>query len=199
MAHWLKVTKGIVRVVSIIVGIAFLINSLNGIASSVSLLDGESITQREIQPGDFEVNWDNQSVSVGMNINNTGAYDLEGIIVRIRFLINYDGVNYSILDVKSTDINESIPETGQTIKSGELKAISLKSSEETFDVTDFVVAAAAGGALNATNWDLKALLEEENSPFLAFMLLDFSVDYAFKQYEFDLQMKFETDAILEGL
>ena len=199
MAHWLKVTKGIVRVVSIIVGIAFLINSLNGIASSVSLLDGESITQREIQPGDFEVNWDNQSVSVGMNINNTGAYDLEGIIVRIRFLINYEGVNYSILDVKSTDINESIPETGQTIKSGELKAISLKSSEETFDVTDFVVAAAAGGALNATNWDLKALLEEENSPFLAFMLLDFSVDYAFKQYEFDLQMKFETDAILEGL
>ena len=199
MAHWLKVTKGIVRAASIIIGIAFLVNTLTGISSSVSLLDGEAITNREIQPGDFEVNWDNQSVSVGMNINNTGAYDLEGIIVRIRFIINFQGEDFSVLDVKSTDINESIPETGQTVKSGEVQPIYLESTEETFDMTEFVTAAATAGELNVTNWDLKSLLEQTNSPFEARLLLDFSVDYAFKQYQFDLQMEFDNDAVLEGL
>ncbi|SRR6056297_2020210 len=210
MAHWLKVLRGLVKTASVIISIAFLINSINGIMSTVQLADGETIQQEEVEPGDFEINWENKTIKAGVKFNNSLYYDLEDIIIHISadICINDtkpDETNISIIDAWSNGIetdttNETLE--GQDVKSGETGTINVEIVGDEFinldPVFDYI-------GVDPATWDITDIITNPslygllNTTFKVYFKLEFSVGYAFGQYQLDIDLDMAPETFNIGL
>ena len=188
---FLKGTRTTVKIVAAVIIIAFAINSTNGMMSAIELANGNDINNREIQEDDFKINWENLSISVGIDINNDQIYDIENIIVRISFEIYALNAWYTVLNKTTIQIDPSIPENGETIKAGESGEIGIEVAKDQFDMTEFLTAVPLG-----PTWDLKDLI---GTALNARLTMTFEVDYAFSQFQLDVVMVMNNDQITEGL
>ena len=100
----------------------------------MELLDGESINTQDITPGDFAINVTDLAIKIGIDIENNGIYDFEGIIIGITFDIknNTNDVWETILNTTSVELNSSISSEGQTIEPGEQVSIILNAKLNDF-------------------------------------------------------------------
>ncbi|GAB4307577.1 MAG: hypothetical protein Kow0069_05210 [Promethearchaeota archaeon] len=195
MARPLKVLRTIVKVVSIAVSLAFIINSANGLLSAISLAENRSISTGPVQPGDFQLEYDFQKVDVAVEVHNTAMYDLEGILLRVQFDVGVNGTWINVLDVTSREVDPSIPPEGQTIKAGENATIGLHITQEHFNLTEFIAVVTP-----TPPWTLEDLLTLPSpTDFEARITIDFSVKYAFGQYQLAARLTLPTEKVLEGL
>ena len=202
MAHFLIWTKRLIKTLAVVVSIAFLINSMNGIISSIQLADGETIQQTPIEQGDFEVNWQNKSINIGISFNNSMIYDIENIVIHLRVLLEVNGTtNHTIMDLFSNGVAIGDDVGGTTIKSGENKEIRINATGEQYfeDITPLLL--TINPSLDLSNWDLKDLLTSglNFTTFKVHTLIDFSFDYAFKQFQVDVQLLIPPTKFLEGM
>ena len=195
MPNIFKLSKTIVKVIAGIITVAFIFNSVSGLMGSLDLLDGESITPQDLEPGDFKINFNELAIEIGIDIENEGIYDFEGIIIGITFEIksNISDDWETILNTTSVELNSSISSEGQTIKPGEKESILLNATlidfEKSIEDIEFLL------GVNGTLWDLGVLIDGD---FETRMNLKFSIDYAFKQYQLDFDLSFDNDAINGG-
>ena len=196
MPNIFKLSKTVVKVIAGIISFAFIFNSVSGLMGSLNLADGESINTQEINPGDFQINFNNLSIEIGIDIENNGIYDYEGIIIGITFEIktNISDVWTTILDTNSSELDPSIQPEGQTIESNGGKAsIILEAGLDDFKMNMEQIGFLLG--LNGTLWDLGDLLDVN---FETRMNLSFSISYAFKQYQLDLNLFLDNEVLKEG-
>ena len=209
MAHWLRWTRRLVKWTSIIISIAFLINSLNGIMSTIALADGEKIQQRPVQPGDFEINYENRTIDVGVIFNNTLFYDLDDILLHLKAVMAINrskpsAHNITIINAlnNETDPSKFSQVKGYSIKSGEAKEIGVHISgpdavnmEAVFDYI----------GINPATWDVADLIQNPslfgllNTTFEIFLTVEFSVSYAYGQYKIDVELDFSPETFNLGL
>jgi hypothetical protein len=197
MPHFLKLTKGLVQAVSIIITIAFLINSVNGALNAIKLADGNSIKPDSIAPGDFKIDYQDLYISVGLNFTNNGTYAIENIIVGLKFETKMGTGNWTmLLDNNTVSMNQASTKNGETINPGERKRIGIYAELPSFKLTPEEIQQYFN--LNS-NWNLKDLLALTNTTikFDARLTLSFGISYAFGQYKIALQIVLET-SILKG-
>jgi len=195
MPNIFKLSKTIVKVIAGIITVAFIFNSVSGFMGALDMLDGESITTQEIDPGDFQINFSNLSIEIGLDIENKGIYDFEGIIIGMTFEIksNLSEDWNTILNTTSVKLNTSISPEGQKIEPGEKESILLNATLNDFTNSTAEIGVLLG--LNGTLWNLGDLLIVN---FETRMNLKFSIDYAFKQYQLDFDLSFDNDVIKGG-
>jgi hypothetical protein len=192
----LKVIRTLVKIVAVVVTVGFIINSFSGVLSALSLVDSKGLSTNPINHGDFVFNYSNQSIVLGVVFNNTGMYDVDGIILSISFDISNGSGWINVLSVKSTDLNASIPASGQIIKAGQLGIIGINAGQGNFHYDQFL---SDNPGLNVSSWNLKNLLQEASSPWQARIVILFSVQYAFNQYELAANLTLTTSAVEGGL
>lgn len=195
MPNIFKLSKTVVKIIAGIISFAFLFNSVSGLMGSLNLADGQSINTQEINPGDFQINFNNLSIEIGIDIENNGIYDYERIIIGITFEMKSNISDWiTILDTNSSELDPSIPPEGQTIESHGGKAnVLLKTELDDFKLDMTQIALLFG--LNATSWDLSDLLDVN---FETRMNLSFSISYAFKQYQIDLNLFLDNEVLKGG-
>jgi len=195
MPNIFKLSKTIVKVIAGIITVAFILNSVSGLMGALDMLDGESITTQEIDPGDFQINFSNLSIEIGLDIENKGIYDFEGIIIGMTFEIksNISDDWNTILNTTSVKLNTSISSEGQKIEPGEKESILLNATLDDFENSTAEIGFLLG--LNGTLWDLGDLLLVD---FETRMNLKFSIDYAFKQYQLDFDLSFNNEVLKGG-
>ena len=195
MPNIFKLSKTVVKVIAGIITVAFILNSVSGLMGALDMLDGESITTQEIDPGDFQINFSNLSIEIGLDIENKGIYDFEGIIIGMTFEIksNISDDWNTILNTTSVKLNTSISSEGQKIEPGEKESILLNATLDDFENSTAEIGFLLG--LNGTLWDLGDLLLVD---FETRMNLKFSIDYAFKQYQLDFDLSFNNEVLKGG-
>jgi len=193
MPNIFKLSKTVVKVIAGIITVAFLLNSVSGFMGALDMLDGESINTQEIDPGDFQINFNNLSIEIGLDIENKGIYDFEDVIIGLTFEMKSNIFDWmTILNTTSVILDSSIDPEGQTIEPGEKISVNL-----TAELTDFAMSISDiedNFGLPA-GWDLGDLLDVN---FESRMNLKFSIAYAFKQYQLDFDLSFDNDAIKGG-
>jgi hypothetical protein len=166
----------------------------------MKLADGESINMNAINPGDFKIDYSDLYIQVGVNINNTGIYDLTNINVGMKFEIKPGAMGNwtTILNNDSVGLGQADGPEGTTILSGKNKTIGLKAELPSFAKTPAEIAALFGLPANWTLSDLMKLVDP-NFAFEARLTLTFNVNYAFQQYRVAVKIEIQSDAILGGL
>ncbi len=196
MPNVFKLSKTVVKIIAGIISFAFVFNSVSGLMGSLNLVDGQSINTQDIDPGDFQINFNNLSIEIGIDIENNGIYDYEGIIIGITFEIksNISDNWIMILDTNSTELDLDIGPEGQTVeKNGGKESILLKTEEDDFIMNVEAIGLLLG--LNGTLWDLSDLLDVD---FETRMNLTFSISYAFKQYQLDFNLFLDNEVLKGG-
>ncbi|QEE14811.1 hypothetical protein DSAG12_00628 [Promethearchaeum syntrophicum] len=195
MPNIFKLSKTIVKVIAGIITVAFIFNSVSGLMGSLDFLDGESITPQDLEPGDFKINFNELAIEIGIDIENKGIYDFEGIIIGLTFEIksNISEVWNVILNTTSDQLNTSISSDGQRIEPGEKESILLNATIDDFALDPNQIAILFG--LNASSWDIVELFEVD---FEIRMNLRFSIDYAFDQYQLDFDLSLDNDVLKGG-
>lgn len=195
MPNIFKLSKTVVKVIAGIITVAFIFNSVSGLMGSLNLVDGESINTQDINPGDFKIKFDELSIAIGIDIENNGIYDYEGIIIGITFEMKNSTTDWiTILDTNSSALDSNIPPEGQTIeRNGGKASIVLEAEMDDFILDMDEIAERFG--LNASSWDLGDLFVDD---FLTRMNLTFSISYAFKQYQLDFNLFLNHEVLKEG-
>ena len=195
MPNIFKLSKTIVKVIAGIITAAFIFNSVSGLMGSLELLDGESITTQDLEPGDFKINFNELAIEIGIDIENEGIYDFEGIIIGLTFEIKSNiSENWNvILNTTSDQLDSEIPPEGQKIKPGEEASILLNATIDDFALDPNQIATLFG--LNASSWDIVELFDVD---FEIRMNLGFSIDYAYKQYQLDFDLSLDNDVLKGG-
>ena len=195
MPNIFKISKTVVKVIAGIISFAFIFNSVSGLMGSLNLVNGESITTQDLEPGDFEIKFDELALEIGIDIENEGIYDFEGIIIGITFEIksNISDVWNIILNTTSDQLDPNITSDGQTIKPGHKESILLNATIDDFALDPNQIATLFG--LNASSWDLVELFDVD---FETRMNLRFSISYAFKQYQLDFDLSLDNDVLKGG-
>ncbi|MCF2140593.1 MAG: hypothetical protein K9W44_11120 [Candidatus Lokiarchaeota archaeon] len=190
----LKLIKGIVKGIAVIISIAFLINALTGVTTVVNMMDNQGVQVNDINPGDFRIKFDDLHIEIGLTINNTGIYPLEGVKLGMRAELksNISDQWHEIIDTDSTKLNTSIPEYGETIYPNQVRSIILNASLPDFTSDPTQIATILG--ISDPNWDLADLL---NTSFEIRVFLSFDVAYAYKQYNLHIGILLNS-ADLEG-
>jgi hypothetical protein len=159
------------------------------------MVENQSFTVGDVEPGDIEFDYSFQHVNISAAFQNPTIYDLEGILLNITFEVTNDSASenwFTVLDVTSADVNESIPESGQTIKANELGVIALNISQDYFvDIADF-----EEYFYLTPPWDLETLL---GAAWEARITVGFTIDYAFRQYQVAASVVLGNNLILQGL
>jgi len=193
MVHILKLVRGLVKFVAVLISIAFLVNGLNGILSVTSLVDGQGITTDAINPDDFKIKYDDLHIEIGIKINNTGVYDIEDVVIGMKFFVRTNITDWNtVLDTNSTALNSSIPSSGDIIRPNQAKTIEIVADLPDFTLSPQDIADLFG--IIDPNWDLADLL---NVNFEVKMELTFTISYAFHQYQVDVALNLG-NADLEG-
>ncbi len=193
MPNIFKLSKTVVKVIAGIITVAFLLNSVSGFMGALDMLDGESINTQEIDPGDFQINFNNLSIEIGLDIENKGIYDFEDIIIGLTFEMKSNVFDWmTILNTTSVILDSSIDPEGQTIEPGENISVNLIAELDDFAMSISEIEANFG---LPPGWDLGDLLDVN---FESRMNLKFSIAYAFKQYQLDFDLSFDNDAIKGG-
>ena len=190
----LRGIRTVVKIVAVVVSIAFALNSVNGVLGAIDLANG-NIKVAPINPGDFQINYENLSISVGINVTNPGMYPLEGIIIGIRFQMKTNLTNEwkTILNNDTVNLGNA-PEGGIIILPGGSEIIGLNCKLIDFELTPAGIASEFG--LNPSDWDLAELL---NAELEAQLDLNFTVSYAFGQYKLNVALHLGNEAVGQGL
>lgn len=191
MGHWLKKVRLVVKIVAAFVSLCFALNGANGIVNAIQLADG-NITAEQVNPGDFELNYNNLSINVGVKIQNPGVYDIEGVIIGIKFEMKMQGNDtwFPILDTDTVKLGNA-PSGGQTIKPGESAILGVNATMEDFLYSPAIIGVIIG---NMT-WNLQTLIETNLD---ARLTLTFAVIYAYGQFDLDIIILMNNDAIKRG-
>ena len=193
MPNIFKLSKTVVKIIAGIITLAFLFNSVSGLMGSLELLNGETITTQDIDPGDFQINFNDLALEIGIDIENTGIYDYKGIIIGLTFEMKSNTSDWiTVLNTSSVLLNTSISPEGQTIESGKEESIQLNATLTDFELSINEIATLFG---LSGNWDLGDLLTVN---FETRMNLKFSINYAFDQYQLDFDLSFDNDVIKGG-
>lgn len=198
MAHILKVIRGVVQTLSVIISIAFLLNSVSGALGAIQLADGYNIRTDNIKSKDFTINYSNLSIDVGLNITNPGIYSIENVKVGIKFEIRRGSEDWiALLDNNSVDMGDAESPQGDTILSGEHQRIGLTAKLEDFKYSSTQIQQMF---LLPPLWDLKDLikLSDPNLKFETRLILKFTIWYAFGQYKLDLTITLDNQALEVG-
>ncbi len=194
MPNIFKLSKTVVKVIAGIITFAFIFNSVSGLMGSLNLVNGESINTQALEPGDFKINFNELALEIGIDIENEGIYDFEGIIIGMTFEMKSNISDWMIiLNTTSVLLNSSISSEGQTIKPGKKENILLNATIDDFALGPTQIATLFG--LNASSWDLVELFDVN---FETRMTLRFSISYAFKQYQLDFVLSLNNDVLKGG-
>ncbi len=193
MPNIFKLSKTVVKVIAGIITLAFIFNSVSGLMGSLDLVNGESINTQEINPGDFQINFNNLSIEIGIDIENNGIYDFEDIIIGLTFEMKSNLFDWmTILNTSSVILDSSIDPDGQTIEPGEKISVNLTAELEHFAMS---ISEIEDSFELPPGWDLGDLLDVN---FESRMNLKFSIAYAFKQYQLDFDLSFDNEALKGG-
>jgi len=188
MVHILKLIRGLVKFAAVFISLAFLINGINGILSVTSLVDGQGISPDTINPEDFKIKYDDLHIEIGLKINNTGIYEIQDVVIGMKFFIRTNITDWNlVIDTNSTELNDTIPDSGDTIRPGEAKTIEIVADLPDFDLTPQEIATLFG--IVDPNWDLADLLDVN---FEVKMELTFTISYAFRQYQVAVALNMES-------
>ncbi|MHA1674947.1 MAG: hypothetical protein ACTSYI_15125 [Promethearchaeota archaeon] len=173
MVNILKILRGLVKTVALVIGLAFIINGLTGITSVVNLINDQGVTVQDINPGDFSIKYDDLHIEIGITINNTGIYDMESVkmsmLCELKSNVSQDW--HEVIDTSSSV-------TGVTIGPSEVVDIDISADLIDFSSTPAEIAASLG--ITDPAWDLADLL---NTAFEIRVYLEFQISYAFGQYD----------------
>ena len=193
MPNVFKLSKTVVKVIAGIITLAFIFNSVSGFMGSLDLVNGESINTQDINPGDFQINFNNLSIEIGIDIENNGIYDFEDIIIGLTFEMKSNLFDWmTILNTTSVILDPSIDPEGQTIEPGEKISVKLMAKLEDFAMNISDIENNFG---LLPGWDLGDLLDVN---FETRMNLKFNIAYAFKQYQLYFDLSFDNEAIKGG-
>ncbi|UYP47025.1 hypothetical protein NEF87_003310 [Candidatus Lokiarchaeum ossiferum] len=192
MAHVLKIIRGSVKALSLLVMLAFVLNSVNGIFGAMDLADG-GVQIQDIDPDDFRIKYDDLHVEVGLNLENNGIYPINDVLLGVKFELRIDNESAweTVLDRNSTEMDSAtpIPATGDTIAVGESLRIEVSADMDLFALNTTEI----GELFNLTApWDVADLFDVG---FEARMTLTFTISYALDQFG----LKFEILVIGEDV
>ncbi len=189
--HVLKLTKGIVKSIAVIISLAFFLNSITGLLGTFGFVENESVN---VDPGDIRVNFEDLFLNISIEIENNGIYDLEEIIIGINFSIKSDVVDYtSVLDTDSTILDDDIPSEGQKIGAGETSKVELAAQLDDFELTPEQI----GTLFNLTgSWDLADLVD---TGFDVSLKVYFQIKYAYKQYQLFFDLFVAEDVVKDSI
>ncbi len=182
MVNILKILRGLVKTLALVISLAFIINGLTGITTVIDLVDNNGVSVQDINPGDFTIKYDNLSISIGITINNTGIYDMESVKMSMKCELksNVSENWHEVIDTSSSV-------SGVTIGPSEVVDIDINADLIDFSSTPEEIAASLG--ITDPNWDLADLL---NTSFEIRVYLEFTIAYAFGQYDITVAMDLTT-------
>lgn len=194
----LKLIRGIIQGVAIVVMIAFVLNGVGGLMGAIEMVEFDNFNLNDMDSGDLDVQYSNLHLELGVNITNTGMYDYENVLLGVVFELrpNTTEIWTQVLNKTSADLNSSASSDGVTIFKGDTEQISLIA-----DVTDFNVDQAQIGALfgytpaNITSFNLATM---DHSAYDMRAIVYFSIDFAFKQYRVDINMTCSEEFLAGG-
>jgi hypothetical protein len=193
MAHILKIVRGGIKAVSIIISIALLFNMVSGLMGAFTLFDPDNVSA-EVDPGDIVIDYSDLYISIALNLNNDGIYDMTGIIIGMTFQMKSNVTDWqTLLNTTSVELNSSIDSTGQVIHPGESAIIGLEAELANFEMDLAEIASTFG---LASNWTLGDLIDIN---FDTILTLTFDIGYAYEQYSLAFELTLEDSFIKTGL
>ncbi|MHA1518845.1 MAG: hypothetical protein ACTSVZ_13690 [Promethearchaeota archaeon] len=182
MANILKIIRGLVKTIALVISLAFIVNGLTGITTVVNLVDNNGVSVQDINPGDFTLKYNNLSIDIGITINNSGIYDMESVKMSMvcELKSNISTEWHEVIDTASSDL-------GVTIEPGEVIDIDIAAEMVDFSQQPGEIAASLG--ITDPSWDLADLL---NTAFEIRVYLEFTIAYAFGQYDITVAMDLTT-------
>jgi hypothetical protein len=184
MVNILKIVKGAVKMLSVVIMIAFLFNSLIGVRTIFNIIDDNGFDIENPEAGDFQINFENLHVELNLLINNTGIYPMEDITIGMNCSIESNVTEFTtVLDYHTPTI---------TIPRNEFRNISLVADLAEFEFDPIEL----GTIFNLTApWDMADLLDQD---FNIIIILTFEIKYAFKQYQLDFEIVVPEATIAQG-
>lgn len=186
----LKLVKGIVKGIAVIISIAFLINALTGVTTVINMMDNQGVQVNDFKPGDFRIKSDDLHIEVGLTINNTGIYPMEGVKLAMKADLksNISEEWHEIINTDSTILDPNSSADGYEIDPGKSKNITLNADLPNFSADPLEIAAILG--INASVWDFATLL---NADFKIRVNLSFDIAYAFGQYNLHIELQLTSE------
>ena len=182
MVNILKIIRGLVKTLALVISLAFIINGLTGITTVINLVDNNGVSVQDINPGDFTIKYDDLHIEIGITINNSGIYDMESVkmsmICELKSNISTDW--HEVINTASSDL-------GVTIAPAEVKNIDIAADLIDFSSSPAEIAASLG--ITDPSWDLADLL---TTSFEIRVYLEFTIAYAFGQYDITVAMDLTT-------
>ncbi|MHA1775408.1 MAG: hypothetical protein ACTSWC_01465 [Promethearchaeota archaeon] len=191
----LKLIKVIVKFIAVIISLAFLVNALTGVTTIINIAENQGIEVNDFKPGDFRIKHDDLHIEVGITLNNSGIYPMEGVKLAMKADLksNISEEWHEIINTDSTKLNPNISESGDIIYPGQVHPILLNASLPDFSTNPAEIATILG--LNASDpWDFATLL---NANFEIRVFLSFDIAYAFGQYDLHVELILSSED-LEG-
>lgn len=193
MAHILKIVRGGIKAVSIIISIALLFNMVSGLMGSLMFFDEDSISA-DVDPGDIIIDYSDLYIKIGLNLENKGIYEMTGIIIGMTFQMKSNVTDWqTLLNTTSVALNTSIAPTGQVIRPGDSAVIGLEAELANFEM-DLADIASTFGLLS--NWTLGDLIDIN---FDTILTLTFQIGYAYEQYTLAFELTLKDSFIKTGL
>ena len=193
MANILKIVRGGVKAISIIITAALLFNMVSGIMGAFLLFDPDNVSA-EVDPGDIVIDYSDLYIKIALNLDNDGIYDMTGIIIGMKFEMKSDVTDWqTLLDTNSTALNSSIAPTGQVIHPGDSAIIGLEAELANFEMNLAEIASTFG---LASNWTLGDLIDIN---FDTILTLTFQIGYAYEQYTLAFELTLKDSFIKTGL
>lgn len=192
MAHILKIVRGGIKAISIIISIALVLNMFSGLLGAFAMFDEDNISA-DVDPGDIVIDYSDLYIKIALNLENNGIYDMTGIIIGMTFQMKSNVTDWqTLLNTTSVELG-SAPAGGQTISAGNSSIIGLEAELLDFEM-DLAEIASTFGLLS--NWTLGDLIDIN---FDTILTLSFTIAYAYEQYSLAFQLTLQDSFIKTGL
>lgn len=181
MAHILKIVRGLVKTIAVLISLAFVVNSLTGVTTIVNIVDNQGIEVQDFKPGDFRIKYDDLYIQIGITLNNSGIYPMENVKLGMRCELqsNLSTEWHEIINTDSTQLNSSIPAEGDLIEPGSgPRNITITADLPDFSSNPSDIATILG--ITNSTWNFSDLL---NADFKIRVFLNFTIAYAYGQYD----------------
>ena len=192
MAHILKLVRGGIKAVSVIISIALVLNMVSGLLGAFSLFSEDNISA-DVDPGDIVIDYSDLYIKIALNLENEGIYDMTGIVIGMQFEMKSNVTDWqTLLNTTSVELG-SAPPGGQVIPAGNSSIISLEAELLDFEMNLADIASTFG---LLSNWTLGDLIDIN---FDTILTLTFKIAYAFEQYSLSFTLTLEDSFIKTGL
>ena len=191
MANILKIIRGLVKTLALVISLAFIINGLTGVTTMVNMLNLENISMQTINSDDFNINYDDLHIEIGITINNTGLYDIENVQLSLKC-----DLKNNISDDWQEIVNVNSSVEGVSIAPSQSKDIDISADIIDFSSTPEEIALLLG--ITDPFWDFADLLDLNESSFEIRMFLEFTISFAFGQYDLTVNFDLTNDDLEIG-